>query len=167
MVATRHLFCPKYGLEVSEIHTISTNFEPRDCDSWSLTTLCIAYCLMIPRKRLLFDENLLDSTTMRWWRHYTAVHTMVYFFIVYPARRHEKYLKRLTITYAELINQVRSSRTNCTDLAIIGQSRLLMQSNMQEGVRPVKSMRILYTNPQSYSTPQSLHGHLKHGKLTL
>ena len=29
-VATRHLFCPRYGLEVSEIHTTSTNFEPRD-----------------------------------------------------------------------------------------------------------------------------------------
>ena len=29
-VATRHLFCPKYGLEVSEVHTILTNFEPRD-----------------------------------------------------------------------------------------------------------------------------------------
>jgi len=29
-VATRHLFCPKYGLEVSEVHTTSTDFEPRD-----------------------------------------------------------------------------------------------------------------------------------------
>ena len=29
-VATRHLFCPKYGLEISDVHTISTNFEPRD-----------------------------------------------------------------------------------------------------------------------------------------
>jgi len=29
-VATRHIFCPKYGLEVSEVHTISTNFKPRD-----------------------------------------------------------------------------------------------------------------------------------------
>jgi len=29
-VATRHLFCPKYGLEVSEVHTTSTNFEPKD-----------------------------------------------------------------------------------------------------------------------------------------
>jgi len=29
-VATRHLFCPKYGLEVSEVQTTSTNFEPRD-----------------------------------------------------------------------------------------------------------------------------------------
>jgi len=29
-VATRHLFCLKYGLEVSEVHITSTNFEPRD-----------------------------------------------------------------------------------------------------------------------------------------
>ena len=29
-VATRHLFCPKYGLKISEVHTISTIFEPRD-----------------------------------------------------------------------------------------------------------------------------------------
>jgi len=29
-VATRHLFCSKYGLEVSEVHTTSTNFELRD-----------------------------------------------------------------------------------------------------------------------------------------
>jgi len=29
-VATCHLFCTKYDLGVSEVHTISTNFEPRD-----------------------------------------------------------------------------------------------------------------------------------------
>ena len=29
-VDTRHLFYLKYGLEVSEVHTTSTNFEPRD-----------------------------------------------------------------------------------------------------------------------------------------
>ena len=30
IVATHHLFCSKYGLEVSEVHTTSTNFKPRD-----------------------------------------------------------------------------------------------------------------------------------------
>jgi len=30
IVATRYLFCPKYGLEVSKVHTTSTNLEPRD-----------------------------------------------------------------------------------------------------------------------------------------
>jgi len=29
-VATCHLFCPKFSLESSEVHTISTHFEPRD-----------------------------------------------------------------------------------------------------------------------------------------
>jgi len=29
-VATRHLYCSKFSLEVSEVHTISTHFEPRD-----------------------------------------------------------------------------------------------------------------------------------------
>jgi len=29
-VATRHLFCLKYGLDVSKVHTTSINFEPRD-----------------------------------------------------------------------------------------------------------------------------------------
>jgi len=32
-VATHHLFYLKYGLEFSEVHTTSTSFEPRDCDS--------------------------------------------------------------------------------------------------------------------------------------
>ena len=30
MIVTRHLFCPKYNLEVSEVHTASANFESRD-----------------------------------------------------------------------------------------------------------------------------------------
>jgi len=29
-IVTRHLFCPKYGVEVSEVHTTSTIFELRD-----------------------------------------------------------------------------------------------------------------------------------------
>ena len=29
-VVTHHLFYPKYGLEASEVHTILTNFDPRD-----------------------------------------------------------------------------------------------------------------------------------------
>ena len=29
-VATHPLLCPKYSLEVSKVHTISTNFELRD-----------------------------------------------------------------------------------------------------------------------------------------
>jgi len=44
---------------------------------------------------------------------------MVYFFIVYPTQKHEKYLKRHTMAYVELINQVQSSRADCIDSAII------------------------------------------------
>ena len=35
-VAMRHLLCLKYGLEVSEVHTTSTNFKPRD---WRFLTI--------------------------------------------------------------------------------------------------------------------------------
>ena len=34
---------------------------------------------------------------------------------------------------------------------------------MLNGVKCIRSMLILYTNPRSYSTPWSLHGRLKHG----
>ena len=29
--ATYHLFCPNYSLEIIEVYTTLTNFEPRDC----------------------------------------------------------------------------------------------------------------------------------------
>ena len=62
-VATRHLFCPKYGLEVSEAHTTSTNIELRD---WRFPIIDTAYYPMTPRKQWLFDEGLLDFTMMHW-----------------------------------------------------------------------------------------------------
>ena len=65
-VAIRHLLCTKYDLEVNEVHTNSTNFEQRTGNFRSSTTLCMAYCLMILRKRILFDEDLLGSTMMQW-----------------------------------------------------------------------------------------------------
>jgi len=69
-VASHHLFCLKYSLEVSEVQTTSTNFEPRD---WRFPI--IDYALhgifpMILGKRCLFDEGLLDSTTMQWKKYY-------------------------------------------------------------------------------------------------
>ena len=63
-MATRHLFCLKYDLEISEVHTTFTYFELRD---WRFSIIDYAlYDIMpiIPRKRPLFDEDLLDSTTM-------------------------------------------------------------------------------------------------------
>jgi len=66
MVTTHHPFCPKFGLEVSKVHITSTNFEQRDWRFLTLTTLCMAYCPIIIRKWLLFDEDLLGSTMMQW-----------------------------------------------------------------------------------------------------
>jgi len=66
MVATHHLFYPKYSLEVSEVHTTSTNFEPRD---WWFPIIDYALhdiFLMTPGKRYLFDWGLLDSIMMQW-----------------------------------------------------------------------------------------------------
>ena len=60
-VATHYLFCPKYGLKVSEVHTISTNLEPRN---WRF--LIIDYALHgilpdDPKEKASFDEDLLVS----------------------------------------------------------------------------------------------------------
>ena len=44
-VATRHLFCPKYDLEVSEVHTTSTNFEPKD---WQFPIIDYALHSILP-----------------------------------------------------------------------------------------------------------------------
>ena len=43
IVATRHLFCPKYDLEVSKVQTTSTDFEPGIGDSRLSTMPCTAY----------------------------------------------------------------------------------------------------------------------------
>jgi len=44
-VTTHHLFCPKYDLEVSEVHTTSTNFEPRD---WQFSIINYALHSILP-----------------------------------------------------------------------------------------------------------------------
>ena len=59
-MATRQLFFPKFNLEVNKVHATSTVG-----DSLSLTMPCMAYCPMIPRRRLSFDEDLLPSTMIR------------------------------------------------------------------------------------------------------
>jgi len=60
-VATHHFFCPKYSLEVSEVHTISINFELTD---WRF--LIIDYVMHgifpdDPGKQCMIDEDLLGS----------------------------------------------------------------------------------------------------------
>jgi len=44
-VTTRHFFCLKYGLDVSEVHTTSINFEPRD---WRFSIIDYALHGMLP-----------------------------------------------------------------------------------------------------------------------
>ena len=44
-VAMRHLLCLKYGLEVSEVHTTSTNFKPRD---WRFSIIGYALHVILP-----------------------------------------------------------------------------------------------------------------------
>jgi len=66
MVATRHLFCPKYDLEVSEVHKTSTNFELRTGDSRSSTMPYTTYYPTTLRKQLLSDEGLSAFTMIRW-----------------------------------------------------------------------------------------------------
>jgi len=46
-VATRYLLCPKYSPEVSEVHTTSTNFKPRD---WRFPIVNYALHDILPRE---------------------------------------------------------------------------------------------------------------------
>jgi len=66
MVATRHLSCLKYGLEVSEVHTISTNFEPRD---WRFPIIDYVLHGILPndsREAVSVRCRSTDSTMMQW-----------------------------------------------------------------------------------------------------
>jgi len=94
-VATRHIFHLKYSLEVSEVHTTSTNFKPRN---WHF--LIIDYSLhgklpddqkeatFIQRRSSLFYYDLVVKS-------YTAAHMTMYFSAVYPPQKHKKYSKKL------------------------------------------------------------------------
>ena len=64
-VATRHLVCPKHVLKTKEVHSISTDFEPRDWRFSSLTMLCMIYCRMTLKKQRLSDESLSVSTIIQ------------------------------------------------------------------------------------------------------
>jgi len=72
----------------------------------------IAYCLMIPRKWLLFDEDLLVLAIPPFIQWYISLLSI---------QLGSVRLKRPTMAYVELITQVQSSRTYYTDFAIIGQ----------------------------------------------
>ena len=65
-VATYYLFCPRYSLKVSEVHTTLTNFKPRD---WRFPIIYHALHGILPddpREAVLVDEDLLNFTMMQW-----------------------------------------------------------------------------------------------------
>ena len=50
-LATRHLICPKHVLETKEVHSILTDFEPRDWRFPLIDYLCMIYCRMTLKKQ--------------------------------------------------------------------------------------------------------------------
>jgi len=65
-VTTRH-FCPKFSLEVSEVHTTSTHFESRD---WWFSIIEYALHGILPddsKEALPFNEDLLIFIMIRRW----------------------------------------------------------------------------------------------------
>jgi len=160
IVATRHLFYPKFGLEVSEVHTTSTHFESRDLWFPIIDYALHNILLDDPRRQLPFNEGLLIFIMTQRWRHFSAVNTMAYSFAAYPIQNH-KFSKMLMVAYAGAHQPDSKLKTDCIDLAIIGQWWSLMQCNMQNCVKHVKLTQISYTNPRSCSIQQSLYGLLK------
>jgi len=105
-VATHHLFCLKYGLEVSKVHTISTNFEHRD---WWFSI--INYVL----HGILLDDPK-EEAFVRW--RSTQFYNDAMVKTLYPHSydrlllrclsnlEAREVLKEATMTYVTLINQV-------------------------------------------------------------
>ena len=73
-------------------------------DSHSSTMSYTAYYLMILRRQLPSEENLLDSTTMRLHGHYIADRMMEFCSAAYHTRKHMKHLGKFTMACAELAN---------------------------------------------------------------
>jgi len=65
MVATRHLFCPKFGLEVSEVHTTSKHFESRDWQFSIIEYVLLGILSDDSKEALQFDEGLLIFIMIR------------------------------------------------------------------------------------------------------
>ena len=163
-VATRHLFCLKYSLEISEVHTTSINFEPRD---WWFPITDYALHNILP-------DDPTEAVSVRW--RFTRFYYDVVVKTLYCRSYDGVLIRCLSNSEAqEIIKEAHDdicrahqpgpkTRIDCTDLAIIGRLWSPMQSNTQKSVRLVKSMQILYANPRNCSIPQSQHGHLKLGE---
>jgi len=159
-MATCHLFYPKYSLEVSEVHATSTNFKPRD------------------RRFFIIDHALHDilpddpkeaaSIRRRSPRFYydSVVKTL------YRCSYDGILFRSLSNTEArEVIKEAHEGIWGAHQPGLKLKDRLhrlgyylpimITDSNMQDGVRLVKFMRISCTNSLNCFTPQLLHGHLK------
>ena len=121
MMAAWLLFCLKHVLKTNEVHATSTGFEPRD---WRFPIVDYALhdilsddpkeAVSIRRRSLHFYYDLIVKTL--YCRSYEGN-----LLLAYLTLKHKKCLKRHTMVYAGLINQVRNSRIDCTDSVIIGQ----------------------------------------------
>jgi len=115
-VANRHLVCPKQVLKIKEVHSISTDFEPRD---WRFPLIDYAlYDILsddpkeaasIRRRSLHFYYNPIVKTLYR--RSYDSILLRSYDVFT------QEVLKEAQ--YTELISQIQNSRTDYTGLDII------------------------------------------------
>jgi len=105
-VATRHLVCPKHVLKTKEVHITSTEFEPKD---WRF--FLIDYAL---HDILSDDPKEAASIRQRFLRFYYDLIVKKLYRRSYDGillrclsnSEAQKVLKRHTMVYAELINQV-------------------------------------------------------------
>jgi len=85
---------------------------------------CMAYCPMIPKRQLSFDENPLASIMIRWQRRYIVAQTTTYCSIAYPVQRHTKRSRKPLMVYVAPISQFPSLKIDCDGLVITGQQWL-------------------------------------------
>ena len=116
-VATRHLVCPKHVLEAKEDHITSMDFEPGDwlfpLIDYALHNILLDDPKEARRRSLRFYYDLIVKTLYH--RSYNGI-----LLCCLSNSEAQEVLKKDTIVYAELINQVRSSRIDCTGLGTIG-----------------------------------------------
>jgi len=120
-VATRRLVYPKQVLDTNEVFVTSIGFKPRD---WRFPLTDYALHDILPddpeeavsirQRSLCFYYDLIIKTLY-------AAHMTISYSITSLIRKHKKCLKRHTMVYVELTNQIRNSRIDCTDSVIIEQ----------------------------------------------
>jgi len=76
----------------------------------------------------------------------------VFYSVAYLTLKHKRYLRKNTMVYAKLVNQVWGSRIDCTNSIINSQPWYPMQLNMHKIVKPVKSRRF-YTSTSRATSP--------------